>query len=144
MKGESVQQAVSEVVPGPYPYHETIKDAIRRATNEDLRHTLAPLIKETGIPDSDAIDEVIAAWIEKTKAMCWGSEDLGVPAALLKQKEAMLASKGIVKFDELATEAEVFHALLSERKPGDPNWTSRFRERVYSLHGLLHRLVSFK
>lgn len=130
------------------PYHETVKDAIRRSTNEGLSD-LATLIKETKIPDDqvDQIDGIILAWREKLHAMCWGDIDLGVPAALLKQKEAALAKRevagsgGIVKLEELAVEAEGLHFLLSDRNLGDSAWLQRFREQVYRLHKLLSRLV---
>lgn len=80
------------------PYHETVKDAIRRSANEGL-------------------------------------SDL----ALVKREVA--GSGGIVKLEELATEAEGLHSLLSNRQLGDPVWLPRFREQVYRLHKLLSRLV---
>jgi len=73
------------VMAGFRPYHETIKEAIHRASNEGMQE-LAPLIKATIIPKPEAIDEVVLAWNEKCRAMCWGDEDLGVPASLLRQK----------------------------------------------------------
>lgn len=66
------------------PFHETIVDAIRGASSEELEF-LATLIKATDIPKGH--DEIIAAWDQRRKGMCWGDEDLGVPADLLEQKQ---------------------------------------------------------
>ena len=67
------------------PFHETIVEDIRNATNERLRF-IASQLKKTVIPaNHDAISEV---WDQRRKWMGWAEEDdLGVPASLLRQKE---------------------------------------------------------
>ena len=66
------------------PSHETIVEAIRRASSRELE-CLATLIKATKIPKGH--DEIIATWNQRRQEMAWGSVDLGVPVDLLKQKQ---------------------------------------------------------
>ena len=65
-------------------FHETIIEAIRRASTSDLE-CLAALIKATKIPKGH--DEIIAAWNQRRQEMAWGDVDLGVPADLFEQKQ---------------------------------------------------------
>lgn len=65
------------------PFHETIVEAIRRASSVELG-CLATLIKATKIPKNH--DAIIAAWNERRQAICWGGNDLHLLADLLGQK----------------------------------------------------------
>ena len=66
------------------PFHETIVEAIRRASSNELQ-CLATLIRETKVPKGH--DEIIAAWNQRRQEIAWGDEDLGVPTDLLEQKQ---------------------------------------------------------
>ena len=75
------------------PFHKTIIDAIRGASNDDALMNLGDLIKATKIPKGH--DEIIAAWKQRIDRL--GSptifsknlfqKDYGVPADLLEQKQ---------------------------------------------------------
>ncbi|MDO8579381.1 MAG: hypothetical protein Q7R72_00725 [bacterium] len=69
------------------PFHETVVETINQASSSDM-DCLAPLIKATTIPKGH--DEIIVAWNKRRKEMGWGSEDLGVPANLLEQKQTSI------------------------------------------------------
>lgn len=70
------------------PFHETIVVAIKDASTTGLA-CLASLIKTTKIPKGH--DEIIVAWNERRKKLFCEDEDLGVPANLLEQKQAISA-----------------------------------------------------
>lgn len=65
------------------PFHETIVEAISRASSNDLR-CLATLIKTTKVPKNH--DEIIVAWKQRQQEVGWDDEELGVSANLLEQK----------------------------------------------------------
>lgn len=67
------------------PFHETIVEAIHRASSGDELQCLAMLIKETKVPKGH--EEIIVAWNQRRQEMAWGNADLGVPADLLEQKQ---------------------------------------------------------
>ncbi|TSC80072.1 MAG: hypothetical protein G01um101429_276 [Parcubacteria group bacterium Gr01-1014_29] len=69
-----------------HPFHETIVEVIGRASSRDLE-CLGALIKATNVPKGH--DEIIAAWEKRRQELGWmPRQDLGVPADLLKQKQA--------------------------------------------------------
>jgi len=72
------------------PFHESIVDAIRRASYNDMR-CLGRLISETKIPKGH--DEILAAWNQRLHTLHWiprwihwFNNDLDVPSELLSQK----------------------------------------------------------
>lgn len=76
------------------PFHETVVDAIRNASNSSHIVCLAPLIIATSIPKNH--DNIIAAWQERRKELGFESDDVGVPFNLLKKKkEAEEEKEGI-------------------------------------------------
>lgn len=112
------------------PFHETIVEAIRRASSAELE-CLATLIKGTEV--SKGCDEIIVAWNERRKEMCWGDEDLGVPAILLEQKNFEREKKSI-NLDDLQQEVEKLLSLLTVREFGLMTWHEFVRERLDNLH----------
>lgn len=91
------------------PFHETIVDAIRQASSTQLE-CLATLIKATKVPKGH--DEIIAAW----KAMCWG-KDLGVPASLLKQKQATTKNVSKASIGSGISPDELQQEMVNLRRP---------------------------
>lgn len=69
------------------PFHETVVDYINQASSAEM-DGVALLIKMTKIPAGH--DKIIVAWDKRRKEMCWGTEDLGVPAYLHAQKHAAM------------------------------------------------------
>lgn len=87
------------------PFHETIVNAIRRASTRRELKCLAALIKETDIPQGHV--EIIAAWNQRLR-MRWMKrwyKDLGVPANLLRQKEEVAKKAKDDEAREAAREA---------------------------------------
>lgn len=124
------------------PFHETIVKAIRQASSVELE-CLATLIKATSIPEGH--QEIIAAWNQRRKEMCWGTEDLDVPAHLLEQQRSSaakaLAGKGTISLDDLQQETERLLAFLRDRQPGLMTWNGFMRERLQRLHGLISQAL---
>lgn len=124
------------------PFHETIVEAIRRASSAELE-CLATLIKATEVPKGH--DEIIAAWNERIGALLFGCDnDFGVPTSLLAQKQANMKKaeeeeeeeeKGI-NLDDLQQETEKLLALLTDRQPGLMTWNMFMQESLQNLHEL--------
>ncbi len=66
------------------PFHESIVDAINRASSAELE-CLATLIKATKIPKNH--DKIIETWEKRCAEMLLGDEKFGVPENIRKQKE---------------------------------------------------------
>jgi hypothetical protein len=125
------------------PFHETIVTMIRRSSRDVELECLARLIKITKIPEGH--DEIIMAWRERIKAMCWCGEDLGIPANLLEQKRASTkktnGEKKCINLDELQQETEKLLALLKDKQPGLMTWNEFVHERLQNLHKLTSRAL---
>jgi hypothetical protein len=67
------------------PFHEAIEYVIYQANSKVEMFCLAKVIKATIIPKNH--DEIIAAWNSTMKLMFGKTDDLGVPAHLLEQKQ---------------------------------------------------------
>ena len=119
------------------PFHETIVEAIRRASDTDLL-CLATLIKATKVPKGH--NEIISAWNERRKALCWGDEDFDVPVSLLEQKQAGVKKsdddRDRIDLNDLQQETEKLLTLLEDRQPGMTTWNEFVRERLQNLHKL--------
>lgn len=96
------------------PFHEVIVTAICQASSAELQ-CLTTLIKTTKIPKGH--DAIITAWNNRRKAMCWGDEDLGVPASVLEQKREYSKPPNI-DINELQLEAQKLISLLRNHDIG--------------------------
>lgn len=65
------------------PFHETIVDAIKGASSQELA-LIATLLKKTVIPKNHS--QIIKAWNEQAKAMCCSDGFEGVVESLQRQK----------------------------------------------------------
>src|SRR3989338_6785420 len=127
------------------PSHETIVEMILVATNEELVF-LASYLKRTFIPDNH--DQIIAAWNQRRKQMCWHEEDLGVPTNLLLQKQVVEAKtvrqnhQPGIDLGELQKAMETFLAISHNGGMASMvSWHVRLRERMENLHRLLSRAL---
>ncbi len=66
------------------PFHETIVDAIKTASNLELQG-LGELIKRTGVPKNH--DAIIVAWTERGFKLGWDREDGADVLTSLSQKK---------------------------------------------------------
>ena len=127
------------------PYHETIVEDILVATNEGLVF-IAGQLKKNIIPANH--DQIIEAWNKRRHQMCWGDLDLGVPAALLRQKEIVEAKtvwqnrQPGIELGELQNAMETFLSLsYGNGHHSMTSWHVRLRERLESLHRLLSQTL---
>ena len=114
------------------PFHETIVEAIREASDTELWR-LATLINKTIIPNGH--EEIIAEWKRRDCLNFCGVED-----SLLEQKKANAkkseGKKKSIKLDDLQLETEKLLALLNDRQPGLMSWNEFMQERLQNLHRL--------
>ena len=75
--------------------------------------------------------------------MCWGDEDLGVPAYLLEQKAVAMNNPNderpiTFSLAELEKEAEVLVSFIRDRHyPGLPAWRYTLRDHMRNLRRLI-------
>ena len=135
------------------PFHETIVEAIEKASNLDEVGCLTELLQNTKVPQNHGA--IIAAINENWERwLCddgWKNYVDQLKASLRQQKkkaesEAAAAKASVEKksfnLDELQQETEKLLALLKDRQPGLMTWNEFLCERLRNLYELTSRAVS--